>query len=199
MAHTQRTREGFTVAGMRDEYGLTPKQRKFAENVVAGMSLADAYRNSYDAGDMLPASVQRRAAELMVDGRVTACITALGVAKRRAVDAVTVNDREMLVRLLRIWSQGEASATQSQLRAAELLGKACGLYRDVVEDHRERPASLVAAELEVRLGELMEQQRVNATNTVVPASSGVPGDAEQALNVADDDDPQRVNAGFSLQ
>lgn len=187
------------MAGMRDEYGLTPKQRKFAENVVAGMSLADAYRGSYDAGDMLPASVQRRAAELMVDGRVTACISALGAARRRAVDAVTVNDREMLVRLLRAWAQGDDAATQSQLRAAELLGKACGLYRDVVEDHRERPASLVAAELEMRLGELMEQQRVNATNTVVPASSGDHSDAEQPLNVADDDDPQRVNAGFSLQ
>ncbi len=187
------------MAGMKDEYGLTPKQRRFAENVVAGMSLADAYRGSYDAGDMLPASVQRRAAELMVDGRVTACISALGEARRRAVDALTVNDRDMLTTLLRQWSRGDAVATQSQLRAAELLGKACGLYRDVVEDHRERPVALVTAELEARLVELVGAQRVNAMNTVVPDSSSVPSDAEQALNVAVDDDPQRLNAGFSLQ
>jgi len=146
------------MAGMTDEYGLTPKQRKFAENVAAGMSLADAYRNSYDAENMKPASVQRRAAELMVDGRVTACIEAIAGEMRRKSEILTVNDREMLVTLLRKWSKGEENASATQLRAAELLGKACGLYRDVVEDHRERPAAAVAAELERRMSSLLVPQ-----------------------------------------
>jgi hypothetical protein len=144
------------MAGITDEYGLTEKQRKFAENVIAGMSIADSYRNSYDASEMQPATVQRRAAELMVNGKVKACIEALAAVKRRQSEAVTVSDRDMLVDLLRKWSKGSESATSSQLRAAELLGKACGLYRDVVEDHRERPASLVAAELEARLASLLQ-------------------------------------------
>jgi hypothetical protein len=38
-----------------------------------------------------------------------------------------------------------------------LLGKACGLYRDVIEDNRERPSTLVAAELEARLASLLPQ------------------------------------------
>ena len=153
------------MAGITDEYGLTAKQRKFAENVVNGMSIADSYRNSYDAENMKPASVQRRAAELMVDGKVRACMEALAVEKRRLSEVSTVSDRDNLIRLLRAWSNGEAPATQTQLRAAELLGKACGLYRDVVEDHRERPAALVAADLERRLSSLLAVQRVNADET----------------------------------
>jgi hypothetical protein len=153
------------MAGKTDEYGLTVKQRKFAENVIAGMSLSDAYRNAYDAGGMTNAQIHREASLLGSDPRVSQCMEALGEAVRRKSEAVTVSDRDNLIRLLRSWSNGEAPATQTQLRAAELLGKACGLYRDVVEDHRERPAALVAADLERRLSSLLAVQRVNADET----------------------------------
>ena len=151
------------MAGITDEYGLTEKQRKFAENVIAGMSIADSYRNSYDASDMQPATVQRRAAELMVNGKVKACIETLAAARKRQSEAVTVSDRDKVATKLREWLDGEA-ATQSQLRAAELLGKACGMFRDVVEDHRERPAALVAAELERRMTALLDAQRPQSLN-----------------------------------
>jgi hypothetical protein len=144
------------MEGQVDEYGLTVKQRKFAENVVAGMNLSDSYRGAYDASNMKPATVQRRACELMANGKVKACVEAIAADRRRQSEATTVSDRDMLVSLLRKWSKGDESATSSQLRAAELLGKACGLYRDVVEDHRERPAALVAAELEARLASLLQ-------------------------------------------
>lgn len=157
------------MAGITDEYGLTRKQRQFAENVVNGMSIADSYRNSYDAENMKPASVQRRAAELMVDGKVRACMEALAAERRRLSEVSTVSDRDKLLKLLRSWSDGSEPATQTQLRAAELLGKACGLYRDVIEDNRERPAALVAADLERRLSSLLSQQSLNASDTEVPA------------------------------
>jgi hypothetical protein len=86
------------------------------------------------------------------------------------VEVTTVSDRDMLVSLLRKWSKGDESATSSQLRAAELLGKACGLYRDVVEDHRERPSQLVAAELEARLASMLQPPSTAA----VPSASAVP-------------------------
>jgi hypothetical protein len=165
------------MAGMTDEYGLTAKQRKFCENVVSGMNLAESYRNSYDAENMKPASVQRRAAELMVDGRIRACMEALAVERRRLSEVSTVSDRDMLVTMLRQWSRGEVPATQTQLRAAELLGKACGLYRDVIEDNRERPAALVAADLERRLASLLASQQSSVTVNVV-----------ERVNAADDDD-----------
>jgi phage terminase small subunit len=152
------------MEGQRDEYGLTRKQRKFAENVVSGMNLSDAYRDAYDSDSMTNATIQREACRLMTNPNVSTCVEALAAEKRRKSEAVTVSDRDMLVRLLRSWSTGEESATNSQLRAAELLGKACGLYRDVVEDHRERPAQVVAAELEAKLAALV--QRVNAQPSV---------------------------------
>lgn len=164
------------MAGITDEYGLTEKQRKFAENVVSGMSIADSYRYSYDASAMQPATVQRRAAELMVNGKVKACMEALAAVRRRQSEAATVSDRDMLVTLLRKWSKGDESATSSQLRAAELLGKACGLYRDVVEDHRERPASLVAAELEARLASLLQPAPVAAHLNADSAVEQVPAE-----------------------
>ena len=162
------------MAGMTDEFGLTPKQRKFAENVATGMSLADSYRNSYDAENMKPASVQRRACELMTDSRVTACVEAIAEANRRLSQVNTINDRDMLVTLLRKWSSGSESATNSQLRAAELLGKACGLYREVVEDHRERPAQVVAAQLEAKLAALTERLNVQPSVERPPQAEIVP-------------------------
>jgi len=151
------------MAGLTDEFELTEKQRKFAENVVAGMNLSDAYRAAYDASSMKPATVHKRACELMTHGKVTGCVEALAGEMRRRSEASTVSDRDMLVTLLRKWSKGEDSATSSQLRAAELLGKACGLYRDVIEDHRERPAAAVAAELEARLALLLQVPAIQTT------------------------------------
>jgi hypothetical protein len=171
-----KTRAKRTMAGMTDEYGLTAKQRKFAENVINGMGIAEAYRNSYDAENMKPASVQRRAAELMVDGKVKACMESLAVERRRISEVTTVSDRDMLVSLLRKWSKGDESATSSQLRAAELLGKACGLYRDVVEDHRERPSQLVAAELEARLAALLQPSVRPQASAEVPSEDAAPSE-----------------------
>jgi phage terminase small subunit len=167
------------MEGQYDEYGLTVKQRKFCENVVSGMNLSDAYRNSYDAENMKPASVHRRACELMTNGKVKACVQAIGEARRRIVEVSTVSDRDMLIRLLRSWSTGEESATSSQLRAAELLGKACGLYRDVVEDHRERPAQAIAAELESKLASLIQasvRPQPDQGSTAEPILTPVPKD-----------------------
>jgi hypothetical protein len=162
------------MEGKRDEYGLTRKQRTFCENVVAGMNLSDAYRNAYDAENMKPASIHKRACELMADGKVSGCVEALSVEVKRKSEALVVSDREKLIKLLRSWSDGSESATNSQLRAAELLGKACGLYREVVEDHRERPAQVVAAQLEAKLAALNERLNVQPSVERPPQADIVP-------------------------
>lgn len=177
------------MAGIKDEFGLTPKQRKFAENIIGGMNLSDAYRNSYDASGMTNAQIHREASLLGSDQRVAQCMEALASVKRRQSEAVTVSDRDMLVDLLRKWSKGDESATSSQLRAAELLGKACGLYREVIEDHRERPAAAVAAELEAKLAGLLQPPVVNVTLTEVVEAS------DEHLNAIDDDDIEVPAAG----
>ena len=44
---------------------MTPKQERFSDNVVAGMSQTEAYRDAYDTENMLPVTVNREADRLM--------------------------------------------------------------------------------------------------------------------------------------
>lgn len=43
---------------------LTPKQEKFVRNLVSGMSQREAYRNSYNAKNMKPESMDKKASAL---------------------------------------------------------------------------------------------------------------------------------------
>ena len=97
------------MQGKRDEYGLTPKQRKFSENIVSGMNLSDAYRNAYDAGGMTSAQIHREASLLGSDPKVTQCVEALGAELRRKGEALTVSDRDKVVTKLRDWLDGKES------------------------------------------------------------------------------------------
>ncbi len=56
---------------------MTPKQEKFCQAVVSGMSQADAYRAAYDAAGMKPETVQNKAYQLMARGDVRARVDAL--------------------------------------------------------------------------------------------------------------------------
>ena len=52
----------------------TPKQAAFAQNVIAGMSYSDAYRAAYDCAKMKTATVNRKASELMRNGKIAAIV-----------------------------------------------------------------------------------------------------------------------------
>ena len=54
--------------------GLTAKQTAFCRSVASGMTLADAYRSAYDCARMKPATVRRKACELMKNGNVAATV-----------------------------------------------------------------------------------------------------------------------------
>jgi len=172
------------MEGQRDEYGLTKKQRKFAENVVSGMNLSDAYRDAYDSDSMTNATIQREACRLMTNPNVSTCVESIAAERKRKSEALTVSDRDMLIKLLRSWSTGEESATSSQLRAAELLGKACGLYRDVIEDNRQRPAQAIAAELESKLAALLQasvRPQPEQVPSAEPILTPVPKDQSESV------------------
>jgi phage terminase small subunit len=49
---------------------LTPKQEKFVQNIIEGMSQADAYRNSYSAKRMSDKTVWEEASKLMANPKV---------------------------------------------------------------------------------------------------------------------------------
>jgi hypothetical protein len=76
-------------------------------------------------------------------------------AKERAVAASALSDRDKVLSKLRLWIDG-SPADSNQLRAAELLGKASGVFTDQVSiTSTERAPAEVAAEIERRLAALV--------------------------------------------
>ena len=51
---------------------LTPKQEKFIQGVVSGMTYSDAYRAAYNCARMKPETVNNKAYELMQKGEISA-------------------------------------------------------------------------------------------------------------------------------
>lgn len=52
------------------EKTLTPKQEKFIQNIVSGMSQREAYKNSYSAENMKDEVIDVRACELFNDSKI---------------------------------------------------------------------------------------------------------------------------------
>lgn len=78
---------------------LTPKQEKFAQLIARGGSHSDAYRGSYNASKMKPASVQRKAHELLQNVHVSARVEEL----KKQLDAKHLITREeMLLDMMKI-------------------------------------------------------------------------------------------------
>jgi hypothetical protein len=141
---------------------LTPKQQHFARCVASGMSLAAGYREAYDVSpDSKMSTARDSATKLMSDPRVSQLVDKLIRDKEKAVVASAVSDREKVLSKLRTWTEADdpdQAVPATTLKAAELLGKSVGLFRDVVEDHRTRPADQVEEELQDLLGELLGEK-----------------------------------------
>jgi phage terminase small subunit len=167
------------MAGIRDQYGLTPKQRKFAENLADGMTQSDAYKFAYDATEMQSDTIRNKASQLAQRGDIRAAVDALMGERMRLMEVKGVSDRSKVVGLLRQFAEDEARPDHVRLRAVELWGKTCGAFIEVIEDRRDRPAAAVAVELERRLGALL-----SAAAPQVTVIDMLP----ERVNGADDDD-----------
>ena len=167
------------MAGIRDQYGLTPKQRKFAENLADGMTQSDAYKFAYDATDMQGDTIRNKASQLAQRGDIRAAVDALMGERMRLMEVKGVSDRSKVVGLLRQFAEDDARPDHVRLRAVELWGKTCGAFIEVIEDRRDRPAAAVAVELERRLGALL-----SAAAPQVTVIDMLP----ERVNGADDDD-----------
>ena len=109
---------------------LTGKQAAFAMAVCSGLSLSDAYRRSYAAGTMKPATVHREAHALARNPKVATSIEAL----RARIEAISVEslrrDRELVLATLRDVMNGVYSGrgAEARVRAATHVGKAVDLF-----------------------------------------------------------------------
>lgn len=72
---------------------LTPKQQRFADGLMAGLSQADAYRAAYDADGMSSQSIRSQATELAQHPSIAPLFLARRAAASDAVDAAVVSAR----------------------------------------------------------------------------------------------------------
>jgi len=141
--------------------GLTPKQLHFCRCVAAGMGQAESYRESHAVTATGKSATHREAASrLMARDDIRARVDALVKQRERSLLASALSDKTRVLSRLRDWMDGSDS-TSNQLRAAELLGKSVGLFKDVVETTDSRSSDELLAELDAMLEQTEPDQPID--------------------------------------
>ena len=123
---------------------LTPKQRRFAELYIEKGSASEAYRQVYDVEKMKPASVHRKAFELLRHPHIAARIDQLQSDHQRrhavTVDTLTQDAREAIQLAI------ESGNPSAYISALTLIAKLHGLgvERREVKSKLELSADVVA-------------------------------------------------------
>ena len=136
--------------------GLTPKQEKFVQNLVKGMSQREAYKKSYNAKKMKDASIDTKAWELMQKVEIRERYDELmGKAESKAVmsaqqrmewltniinevvkekTAVLKTDKDGNSELI---EQEFPSKLDTKLKALDILNKMSGEYKTILDGNVE--------------------------------------------------------------
>lgn len=110
---------------------LTAKQERFCQEIIKGANASDAYRAAYNAEKMKLATINRCAAELLENHKVTARINELRAPAIRNAQITLESHLERLSRLSK--KAEEAEQFSASIKAEELCGKASGLYVSKME------------------------------------------------------------------
>ena len=135
--------------------GLTSKQEAFAEHVVSGESLSAAYRLAYDAKGMSDEAVRVEASRLFMHPNVSLRVKSLNAEKEDQRRMLAVSDAEASINTLREMLKS-ADSSSAKIRAAELLGKAAGIFTDRIEvnDTTDRSTADIERSIADRLARL---------------------------------------------
>lgn len=108
---------------------LTPKQEQFVQNILQGMSQADAYRAAYSCKNMSDNAIYVNASKLAGDAKVTLRLKELR-DKLAKPSIMSAQERlEWLTRLIK----SEEESTSDKLKAADIMNKMQGEYVQKVE------------------------------------------------------------------
>lgn len=122
---------------------LTIKQETFCQRYIETGNASEAYRQAYDAAGMKPASINRKAKELLDNGKIAARLAEL---RKPAADAAQVTLEGHLKRLHDLSAAAEKAGQMSAAITAEIArGKASGVHVEKSESlvtTRELPASV---------------------------------------------------------
>ena len=151
------------IAKMEMEMGsntgkkLTPKMLAFCDCVaLEGMNLSAAYRSAYNAENMSMAAVNTEASLLGSNPAITKRIETLRARRERALVGSSISDASLVRQKLREWI--EVPVDTSRLKAAELLGRASGVFIDRLETSTvDRTPDEIADELAQRLEDALDK------------------------------------------
>ena len=139
--------------------GLTAKQMHFARCVASGMSQSAAYREAFDVAEGSKTATHREAASrLMARADIKARVDGLIAQRERSILASALSDKERVLGRLRQWTDSAEPSHGNKIRAADLLGKSVGLFKDVVETSESRSSDDLLAELETMLESVADDQ-----------------------------------------
>jgi hypothetical protein len=123
----RKRKDGLPVAGEhKRSLPLSPSAMGFVQGVIRGQSLRQSYREGFKNSTGSDASISANANKLMRDPRVQALLKeAWGETIEHLVDDMAASKRYVLKGLLALSKDSQPS---TQLKALELMGKACGLF-----------------------------------------------------------------------
>lgn len=103
---------------------LTAKQEAFVQNIIQGMSQADAYRSAYDASRMTDKTVHEKASLLAGQDKVKARLSEL---RDKLANENIMSAQKRMEWLTGLIHNAEASNTD-KLKALDILNKMDGEY-----------------------------------------------------------------------
>ena len=141
---------------------LTSKQAAFCRHVIAGSSLSEAYRKSYNASKMKPATVRREAHRLMSNPNVATTVERLESEAEVVIVEKTIADRKEVLETLTQIMRVQLETDSNKVRATQLLAQAHGILKDdAFVSSKERSSEDIKSELERRLGAFLRKQKSN--------------------------------------
>lgn len=127
---------------------LTPKQEKFIQNIVSGMSQREAYKNSYNAENMTDKTIDENASRLFNDSKVIARYKEL-TSKLEDIAIMTAKERMQLLTEIAKGLQKEKDVVvtpngkvvnvekdanlTTKMKALDILNKMSGEYVQKIE------------------------------------------------------------------
>ena len=108
---------------------LTPKQEQFVQNIIKGMSQADAYRSAYDTKRMSDNAIYREASLLMSNPKVAQRFSELSAK----ADKPKIMDAQRRLEWLTERIADEEVDINAKLKAIDIMNKMQGEYVTKVE------------------------------------------------------------------
>ena len=108
---------------------LTAKQEKFVQNIIQGMSQADAYRSAYATKNMSDKTIHEAASRLVSDSKVSARLAEL----RKQTTKETIMSAQKRLEWLTGLIEDKDVSIGDKLKAADIMNKMQGEYVQKVE------------------------------------------------------------------